>query len=266
MGLLDLENVEVVYDSHFLALQGVSMSVEEGDIAALIGPNGAGKSSILKMISAVGQLERGEVTRGTIRFDGEDVTNSLPEAMIDRKVSHILEGSQVFEELTVEENLRCGLYRKGQYVSFNEDDYDFVFDYFPNLKERIDLKAGYISGGEQQMLVIARSILYQPRLLLVDEPSLGLAPSIVDQIFDTLEEINQKEDVTILIADQNAKELLSLANYGYVLESGQIQLHDTADELREREEIKEFFLGGSAHNSRYDLEDLQHYKIEKRWS
>ncbi len=262
--VVELDNVEIVYDRHFLAVQGVSMSVEESDIVALLGPNGAGKSTILKMISGIGRSERGEVTRGSVFYDGEDVTNDGANQMVDRGITHILEGRRVFEDLTVEENLRCGLYREGRRFRFEKDDYEIAFEYFPQLEDILDLKAGYASGGQQQMLVVARALIHRPRLLLLDEPSLGLAPKLVRDIFDTLVEINRKEDITMIIADQNAKRTLGIADYGYVMENGQIELHDPADELMQREEIKEFYLGTSSEDSRY--KDIRHYKIRKRWT
>jgi branched-chain amino acid transport system ATP-binding protein len=170
----------------------------------------------------------------------------------------------VFEDLTVEENLRCGLYREGRRFRFDEDDYQIAFEYFPQLEDIMDLKAGYASGGQQQMLVIARALIHRPNLLLLDEPSLGLAPKLVRDIFETLVEINDQEDITMLIADQNAKRTLEIADYGYVMENGQIELHDPADRLVEREEIKEFYLGTSGEDSRYT--DVRHYKIRKRWT
>ncbi|WP_336360345.1 ABC transporter ATP-binding protein [Haladaptatus sp. ZSTT2] len=262
--VVELDNAEIVYDRHFLAVQGVSMEANEGDIIALLGPNGAGKSTILKMISGIGRSERGEVSRGGIYFDGEDVTNFGTNEMVSRGVTHILEGRRSFRDLTVEENLRCGLYRQGRRLRFSEDDYELAFSYFPQLQEIMNLKAGYASGGEQQMLVIARALLHRPRLLLLDEPSLGLAPKLVRDIFETLKEINEKENITMVIADQNAKRTLDIADYGYVMENGQIELHDPADSLKNREEIKEFYLGTSREEGRYT--DIRHYKIRKRWT
>jgi ABC-type branched-chain amino acid transport systems, ATPase component len=262
--VVELDNVEIVYDRHFLAVQGVSVTVDEGDIVALLGPNGAGKSTILKMISGIGRSERGEVTRGSVYYRGEETTNDGATAMVDRDVTHILEGRRVFEDLTVEENLRCGLYREGRRVQFDESDYQIAFDYFPQLEEILDLKAGYASGGQQQMLVVARALIHRPDLLLLDEPSLGLAPKLVQDIFETLVEINREEEITMIVADQNAKRTLEVADYGYVMENGQVELHDPAEELVEREEIKEFYLGTSGDDSRYT--DVRHYKIRKRWT
>lgn len=262
--IVELDNVEIVYDRHFLAVQGVSMDANEGNIVALLGPNGAGKSSILKMISGIGRSERGEVSRGHVYHRGKDVTNFDAEEMIPRGVTHILEGRRVFEDLTVEENLRCGLYRQGRRMRSAIDDYELAFEYFPDLEDILDLNAGYASGGQQQMLVIARALLYQPALLLLDEPSLGLAPKLVDNIFETLTEINEQENITIVVADQNAKQTLEIADYGYVLEAGQIELEATAEELLDREEIKEFYLGGGRDSGRY--KDIKHYKIRKRWA
>ncbi|WP_338730096.1 ABC transporter ATP-binding protein [Haladaptatus sp. DJG-WS-42] len=262
--VVELDNAEIVYDRHFLAVQGVSLEANEGDIIALLGPNGAGKSTILKMISGIGRTERGEVSRGRIYFDGDDVTNFGTNEMVSRGVTHILEGRRSFRDLTVEENLRCGLYRQGRRLNFSEEDYELAFSYFPQLQEIMNLKAGYASGGEQQMLVIARALLHRPRLLLLDEPSLGLAPKLVRDIFETLKEINEKENITMVIADQNAKRTLDIADYGYVMENGQIELHDPADSLKNREEIKEFYLGTSREEGRYT--DIRHYKIRKRWT
>ena len=261
--VVELDNVEIVYDRTFLAVQGVSMTAEEGDIVALLGPNGAGKSTILKMISGIGRSERGEVTRGSVYFRGDDVTNAGTKEMVGRNVTHILEGRRVFEDLTVEENLRCGLYRDGRRVQYSNSDYEIAFEYFPQLEDLLDVEAGYTSGGEQQMLVISRALIHRPDLLLLDEPSLGLAPQLVVDIYDTLREINREEDITMIIADQNAKRTLEIADYGYVLENGQIELHDPADVLMDREEIKEFYLGTSGEESRYS--DIRHYKIRKRW-
>lgn len=262
--VVELDNAEIVYDRHFLAVHGVSMKVDRGDIVALLGPNGAGKSTILKMISGIGRSERGEVTRGSIFYEGENVTNKQTKHMVDRGVTHILEGRRTFPDLTVEENLRCGLYRSGRRVRYDESDYELAFEYFPQLKNLLDVQAGYTSGGEQQMLVIARALIHKPNLLLLDEPSLGLAPKLVRDIFETLRDINQREEITMIIADQNAKRTLDIADYGYVLENGQIELHDPAETLQKREEIKEFYLGTSSEESRYS--DIRHYKIRKRWT
>lgn len=261
--LVVMDNCEIVYDEYFLACQGISIDVDEGDVVALIGPNGAGKSTILKMISGIGQLERGRVTRGNVYFDGDNVTNASAAEMVKRNVTHVLEDRHVFETLTVEENLRCGLYRNGKRFRYDQDDYDIAFEYFPRLQERLDTKAGYISGGEQQMLVIARALLHDPRLLILDEPSLGLAPQLVKGIFETIERINREENVTLIIADQNVDKVLDLADYGYVIENGQIELHDPAEELLQREEIKEFFIGHSEGEDPYS--EIKHYKIRKRW-
>ena len=262
--VVELDNAEIVYDRHFLAVQGVSMEAERGDIVALLGPNGAGKSTILKMISGIGLTERGEVSRGKVYFEGDDVTNANTNEMVGRGVTHILEGRRTFPDLTVEENLRCGLYRGGRRIRYDESDYELAFEYFPQLEDLLDVQAGYTSGGEQQMLVIARALIHKPKLLLLDEPSLGLAPKLVMDIFETLREINREQDITMIIADQNAKRTLQIADYGYVLENGQIELHDPADVLTQREEIKEFYLGTSSEESRYS--DIRHYKIRKRWT
>lgn len=262
--VVELDNAEIVYDRNFLAVQGVSMKADRGDIVALLGPNGAGKSTILKMISGIGRSERGEVTRGDVYYEGEQVTNFRTKEMVDRGITHILEGRRVFPDLTVEENLRCGLYREGRLIRYDKSDYELAFEYFPQLEDLLDVQAGYTSGGEQQMLVIARALIHRPNLLLLDEPSLGLAPKLVKDIYGTLREINRKENITMIIADQNAKRTLEIADYGYVLENGQIELNDPADVLADREEIKEFYLGTSSEESRYS--DIRHYKIRKRYT
>ena len=262
--VVELDNAEIVYDRNFLAVQGVSMKADRGDIVALLGPNGAGKSTILKMISGIGRSERGEVTRGDVYYEGEKVTNFQTKEMVDRGVTHILEGRRVFPDLTVEENLRCGLYREGRRIRFAQSDYALAFAYSPQLEDRPDVQAGCTSGGEQQMLVIARALIHRPNLLLLDEPSLGLAPKLVQDIYETLREINREEEITMIIADQNAQRTLEIADYGYVLENGQIELNDPADVLVNREEIKEFYLGTSSEESRYS--DIRHYKIRKRYT
>jgi branched-chain amino acid transport system ATP-binding protein len=262
--LVSLDNVEVVYDKNFLAVQGITMSVDQGDIVVLIGPNGAGKSTVLKSISGLGQMERAKVTRGQVHYDGGDVTNDRPIEMVNRGVTHILEGRRIFHDLTVEENLRCGLYRGGQRFRYDREDYELALEYFPHLKEILDLRAGYASGGEQQMLAIARGLIYQPELLMLDEPSLGLAPQLVEDMFDRIARINREQDITIIIADQNAKNTLEIGDYGYVIENGTIELHDEANELMEREEIKEYYLGQSGEGR--DYSEIRHYKVRKRWT
>lgn len=263
--LIEIDNIEVRYDRHFLAIQGVSMTVAEGDVVVLLGPNGAGKSTILKTISGLLSTERGRVTRGSVTFDGDRVENADPQEMVNRGVTHVLEDRRIFDDMTVEENLRCGLMRNGQRLGFSREDYELAFKYFPQLEEYMDTNAGYVSGGEQQMLSIATGLLYKPRVLLLDEPSLGLAPQLVQQIFETIREINEKEDITIILADQNANLSLDIADYGYVIENGQSKLQDTAAKLKETEEIKEFYLGmGEGESGKY--EDVKHYKKRKRWS
>lgn len=264
--LLDIDNIEVRYDRHFLAIKGVSLAAREGNVVSLLGPNGAGKSTVLKAISGLLATERGRVTAGSITYDDEPIANEEPKTLVDRGITHVLEDRRVFEELTVEENLRCGLYRKGNRIRYSEDEYELAFEYFPQLRDYMETKAGYISGGEQQMLVIATALLYRPRLLLLDEPSLGLAPQLVEQIYDTVEEINRNEDITIIIADQNADLALGIADYGYVIENGEIKMHDSAENLLDREEIKEFYLGIGEDADQNKYGDIKHYKRRKRWT
>lgn len=240
-GFVTLDNVEVVYNRQFLAVNGFSMSVSDGNIVALMGPNGAGKSTVLKMISGIGRTERGEVTRGSVRFQGQDVTNADPNKMVANGVTHILEGRRVFPDLTVEENLRCGLYRQGNRLRYDPADYELAFEYFPQLEDILDIKAGYASGGEQQMIVISRALLHEPRLLLLDEPSLGLAPQLVDEVFEVIESLVD-EGVTVFLVEQQAKRALQTADRAYVMRGGEIEFEGEADEIIDRDDLSEAYL------------------------
>ncbi len=258
--LLVLDNVQVIYDKYILGVKSVSLKVPEGSIVTLIGPNGAGKSTTLKAISGIAGTERGEVTRGRILFDGEDITNIPPEGAPYRGIVHVLEGRHVFEELTVEENLRVAerlARRLGK-----RPDYEAVFQYFPRLKELMGKRAGYISGGEQQMLVIGQALMVRPRLMLLDEPSLGLSPKFVDTLFMVLREINRAEGITMLIAEQNAAASLAIAHYGYVMETGRVVMDGPADYLANNPDVREFYMGLRKEGS---YREVKYWKRKRRY-
>ena len=261
--LLRLNNIEVLYDDVILVLRGLSLEVGEGRIAALLGSNGAGKTTTLKAISGLLYVEEGEVTDGTIVFDGEEIQGTDAHRIVEKGIFQVLEGRRVFEHLTVRENLAAGAYtrhdRRGA-----EADLEKVFHYFPALAERHRQTAGHLSGGEQQMLALGRALMARPRMMLLDEPSLGLAPILVESIFEIIQRINRDEGTTILLVEQNARIALSVADYGYVMEGGRVVMEGTVDELRTNEDVKEFYLGlGDA--GRRSYRDVKHYRRRKRW-
>ena len=247
-----------------LVLKGVSLLVPEAGIVALLGANGAGKSTTLKAISNLLRVERGEVTKGSIEFLGARIERAEAAALVRRGIVQVMEGRRIFEHLTVEENLRTGAYtrRNGQAIS---DDLERVYHYFPRLRERRSVKGGYVSGGEQQMLAIGRALMARPKLMLLDEPSMGLAPMLVQEIFDIVVRLNREERVAILLAEQNAAMALRVVQYGYVMENGRIVLDGEAKMLRENEDIKEFYLGLSGVGQRRNYRDVKHYRRRKRW-
>ncbi|MDR7556247.1 MAG: ABC transporter ATP-binding protein [Armatimonadota bacterium] len=259
--MLVLNNVEVVFWGTILVLKGISLRVEPGSITAVIGANGAGKTTTLKAISGLVRLERGEVTRGTIEVDGQRIENWLPEDVARLGIVMVREGRRLFEELTAEENLLVGaaVRRDGR-----RELLDLVYTYFPRLRERRRVRAGYLSGGEQQMLAIGCALMARPRLLLLDEPSLGLAPIVAHEIFELVQRLNRDERITILLVEQNARMALQLASYGYVMENGKIVLDGPADRLREDADVKEFYLGMSKAGRRLFTE-VKSYKRRKRW-
>ena len=261
--LLRLNNVEVRYDDVILVLRGLSLAVAEGQIAALLGANGAGKTTTLKAISGLLHVEDGEVADGTIVFAGEEIQGAAAHRIVEKGVCQVLEGRRVFEHLTVRENLIVGAYTRRD-RSLMEADVARVFDWFPRLAERRRQTAGHLSGGEQQMLAIGRALMARPRLLLLDEPSLGLAPILVESIFEIVERINREEGTTILLVEQNARLALSVAGYGYVMEGGRVVLEGTAEELRDNEDVKEFYLG-LGDSGRRSYRDVKHYRRRKRW-
>jgi branched-chain amino acid transport system ATP-binding protein len=262
--LLDVNNIEVVYDRVILVLKGVSIVVPEGGMVALLGANGAGKSTTLKAVSNLLRVERGAVTRGTIHFAGRRLDTCDPADIVRRGVVQVMEGRRPFEHLTVEENLLTGAYVRRDAAGVRAD-LETVYRYFPRLAERRRVRAGYTSGGEQQMLAIGRALMARPRLILLDEPSMGLAPLLVAEIFQIILRLNREERVAILLAEQNAARALEIVDYGYVLENGRIALDGTAASLRENEDIKEFYLGLSGEGERRSYREVKHYRRRKRW-
>ncbi|MAO90794.1 MAG: ABC transporter ATP-binding protein [Rhodospirillaceae bacterium] len=261
--LLQINNVEVIYDHVILVLKGVSLSVPKGGIVALLGANGAGKSTTLKSISNLLRAERGEVTKGSIELAGEKVHQMTANDLVKRGCVQVMEGRHCFEHLTIEENLLTGAYTRGG-GSEIKADLEKVYDYFPRLRERRKSQAGYTSGGEQQMCAIGRALMAKPKLILLDEPSMGLAPQLVEQIFEIVKKLNEQEGVTFLLAEQNTNVALRYADYGYILESGRVVMDGKADALLSNEDVKEFYLGLST-EGRKNFREVKHYKRRKRW-
>jgi branched-chain amino acid transport system ATP-binding protein len=262
--LLSVNNIEVIYDHVILVLKGVSLEVPEGGVVALLGANGAGKTTTLKAISNLLGAERGEVTKGSILFEEEPVQSLTPNALVRRGVIQVMEGRHCFEHLTVEENLMTGAYTRTDGRSGIQRDIEKVYGYFPRLKARRAAQAGYTSGGEQQMCAIGRALMARPKMILLDEPSMGLAPQLVETIFETVRRLNEDEGVTFLLAEQNTNVALRYANYGYILENGRVVMDGEAAALRENEDVKEFYLGLSS-SGRKSYRDVKHYKRRKRW-
>jgi branched-chain amino acid transport system ATP-binding protein len=262
--VLAVKNIEVVYDHVILVLRGVSLEVPRGGIVALLGGNGAGKSTTLKSISTLLASERGAVTKGSIEFDGERTDQLTPGDLVSRGMVQVMEGRHCFGHLTVEENLITGAYTRPIKGAELRDALDKVYAYFPRLKVRRSSLAGYTSGGEQQMTAIGRAMMAKPRMLLLDEPSMGLAPQIVAEIFEIVRDLNQKEGVSILLAEQNSNVALKYADYGYILESGRIMLDGPAKALAENKDVKEFYLGMSS-EGRKSFRDMKSYRRRKRW-
>ncbi len=259
-----VNNIEVIYDHVILVLKGVSLEVPEGGIVALLGANGAGKTTTLKAISNLLRAERGDVTKGSIEFSGERVDRMTPNDLVRRGVIQVMEGRHCFEHLTIEENLLTGSYTRGDGRAAIQNDLEMVYGYFPQLKERRGAQAGYTSGGEQQMCVIGRALMSQPKMILLDEPSMGLAPQLVEGIFETVKRLNEEEGVSFLLAEQNTDMALKYSKYGYILENGRVVLDGEAEALRQNEDVKEFYLGISA-SGRKSYRDTKHYKRRKRW-
>lgn len=262
--LLSVNNIEVIYDHVILVLKGVSLEVPEGSIVALLGGNGAGKTTTLKAISNLLRTERGDVTKGSIEFRGERIDGQTPADLVKKGVVQVMEGRHCFEHLTVEENLLTGAYTRRDGKAAINADLEKVYTYFPRLRERRTSQAGYTSGGEQQMVAIGRALMAKPNLILLDEPSMGLAPQLVEEIFEIVKELNQKEGVTILLAEQNTNVALRYATNGYILENGRVVMEGEARSLAENEDVKEFYLGVSG-DGRKSFRDVKHYRRRKRW-
>lgn len=262
--MLSLNNIEVIYNDVILVLKGMSMSVPEGKIVALLGSNGAGKTTTLKAISGLLKPENGEVTDGSIDFLGSRIDTLDAAHIVRQGIFQVMEGRRVFEHLTVEENLRAGAYTRRDRGNVGQD-MDKVYGFFPRLKERRAQTAGYLSGGEQQMLAIGRAIMAQPKLMLLDEPSLGLAPLLVREIFEIIQRINRELNTTILLVEQNARVALGMADYAYIMESGRIVLEGAPGELEANADVREFYLGLTQVGQRKSYRDVKHYKRRKRW-
>jgi branched-chain amino acid transport system ATP-binding protein len=262
--ILSLNNIEVVYDHVILVLKGVSLQVSAGKIVALLGANGAGKSTTLKAISNLLSAERGEVTKGSIIFDGAQVHALSPSELVRRGCIQVMEGRHCFAHLSVEENLLTGAFTRRDGHAAIRRDLDLVYSYFPRLKERRSSTSGYISGGEQQMCAIGRALMSRPKMILLDEPSMGLAPQLVEEIFAIVGDLNTKERVSFLLAEQNTRMALQYARYGYVLENGRVVLDGDAKALGDNQDVKEFYLG-IAEGKRKSFREAKHYRRRKRW-
>ncbi len=262
--LLEVNNIEVIYNSVILVLKGVSLKVPKGGITALLGGNGAGKTTTLKAISNLLHSERGEVTKGSIKYRNEPIHKADPAEMVKRGVVQVMEGRHCFEHLTIEENLLTGAYTRSDGKAAIARDIEMVYEYFPRLRERRKSQAGYTSGGEQQMCAIGRALMSRPETILLDEPSMGLAPQLVEQIFEIVKSVNENEGVTFLLAEQNTNVALRFAHYGYILESGRVVMDGPAADLRENQDVKEFYLGMSD-EGRKSFRDVRSYRRRKRW-
>jgi branched-chain amino acid transport system ATP-binding protein len=262
--MLQVNNIEVVYINVIQVLRGVSLEVGDGKIVALLGANGAGKTTTVKAISGLLKTEEGEITDGSIDFDGQRIDRYEPEDIAAMGISQVMEGRRVLEHLNVEENLLVGAYRRKDRAGVKRD-MEVVFDYFPKLKDLRRRTSGYLSGGEQQMLVIGRALMARPKLMLLDEPSLGLAPLLVQEIYEIIQKINAEQKTSILLVEQNARAALGIADYGYVMENGRVVLSGPAEKLRDNEDIKEFYMGLSAVGSRKSYREVKHYRRRKRW-
>ena len=262
--ILAVNNIEVIYDHVILVLKGVSLSVPKGKIVALMGANGAGKSTALKSISTLLRGERGDVTKGSVEFKGERIDQMTPNALVKRGLSQVMEGRHCFGHLTIEENLLTGAYTRNISRSVLKEALEKVYHYFPGLKQRRGSQAGYASGGEQQMCAIGRALMAKPSMILLDEPSMGLAPQIVEEIFEIVKDLNNTEQVSFLLAEQNTTFALRYADFGYILENGRVVMEGKAAELASNEDVKEFYLGVSG-AGRKSFRDMKFYRRRKRW-
>ncbi len=262
--ILAVNNIEVIYDHVILVLKGVSLSVPRGGITAILGANGAGKTTTLKAISNLLHAERGEVTKGSILFEGQEVQALSPNTLVRRGCIQVMEGRHCFGHLSVEDNLMTGAFTRKDGAAAIRDDLELVYQYFPRLRERRTSQAGYTSGGEQQMTAIGRALMSRPKMILLDEPSMGLAPQLVEEIFEIVKKLNDEQGVSFLLAEQNTNVALRYAKYGYILESGRVVLDGEAKALRENDDVKEFYLGVGG-EGRKSFRDVKHYKRRKRW-
>jgi branched-chain amino acid transport system ATP-binding protein len=260
--VLEINNIEVIYEDVILVLRGLSLSVPEGEIVALLGSNGAGKSTTLKAVAGLLPSEHGEVTQGNVLYQGRKITRANPAEIVRMGISLVMEGRRVFEHLTVHENLTTGAYTRRSGVAA---DLDLVYEFFPRLKDRRNQQAGYLSGGEQQMLAIGRSLMSKPKLMMLDEPSLGLAPLLVEEIFGRVKSLNAEIGTTVLLVEQNARRALQIADHAYVMENGRIVLEGPAAELASNPDVQEFYLGLSEGGVRKSYREVKHYKRRKRW-
>jgi len=261
---LSINNIEVIYDHVILVLKGVSLNVPKGKIVALLGANGAGKSTTLKAISNLLHAERGDVTKGSVEYKGNRIDQLTPNELVKRGVIQVMEGRHCFGHLTIEENLLTGAYTRSISRGELKDSLDKVYHYFPRLKTRRTSQAGYTSGGEQQMCAIGRALMAKPEMILLDEPSMGLAPQIVEEIFEIVKDLNSRENVSFLLAEQNTMVALKYADFGYILENGRVVMEGDAEDLRTNEDVKEFYLGLSS-AGRKSFKDVKHYRRRKRW-
>jgi len=262
--MLQVNNIEVVYMNVIQVLRGVSLGVGDGKIVALLGANGAGKTTTLKAVSGMLRTEEGEVTDGSIDFDGKRIDRYGPEGVAALGISQVMEGRRVLEHLSVEENLYIGAYRRKDRAGVKKD-IEMVFDYFPQIKRLRHQMSGYLSGGEQQMLVIGRALMARPKLMLLDEPSLGLAPLLVQEIYEIIERINTEQKMAILLVEQNAIAALGISDYGYVMDNGRVVLEGPAEKLKDNEDVQEFYMGLSTVGSKKSYRDVKHYRRRKRW-
>jgi len=262
--MLSVNNIEVIYDHVILVLKGVSLDVPQGGIVAILGANGAGKTTTLKAISNLLRAERGEVTKGSIEFDGDRVDRLSPNELVRRGCIQVMEGRHCFGHLSIEENLLTGAFTRRDGNRAIRDDLDMIYDYFPRLKQRRSSMAGYTSGGEQQMCAIGRAMMSRPKMILLDEPSMGLAPQVVDEIFEIVKDLNSKQGVSFLVAEQNTHMALKYATYGYIMETGRVVMDGDAASLRDNEDVKEFYLGIGG-EGRKSFREVKSYKRRKRW-
>jgi len=262
--ILSLNNVEVIYDHVILVLKGVSLTVPQGGIVAILGANGAGKTTTLKAISSLLHAERGEVTKGSIEFDGERIDRLSPNELVRRGCIQVMEGRHCFGHLTIEENLLTGAFTRRDGNRAIRDDLEMVYGYFPRLKQRRTAMAGYTSGGEQQMCAIGRAMMSRPKMVLLDEPSMGLAPQVVEEIFEIVKDLNSRQGVSFLVAEQNTNMALKYATYGYIMETGRIVMDGATEALRDNDDVKEFYLGIGG-EGRKSFRNVKSYKRRKRW-